>query len=482
VYRSLPERFRETCARQPDRPAVVCGAQTLTYAELDREARALAAELVRRGVCPGDLVGLRVARSIDIPVAIVGILMAGAAYVPLDPQYPDKRLRMMVEEAGIDWVVGEGIPIRGHAPAPAAELPEPGPDDRAYVIYTSGSTGRPKGCVVTHGNVLSLLAAALPLFDVGPDDRWTLFHSVNFDVSVWELWGPLVTGGTVVVVDTDAAMDPMELLDLVVSQRVSVLLQIPAVFRLLAEAHADAGHPRHALRYVIFAGEAVDLATAAAFGARQPGQVRLINMYGPTETTVYATYKLLDDAALHGANRSPIGRPLPHLAIALRDPDGVEVPDGEAGEMWISGGGVCAGYLGRDDLTAERFVTVDGVRCYRTGDLARRLPDGDLEFLGRADRQVKVRGFRIELGEIETVLRGCAGVRDAVVEVVTGGDGTAFLVAYVVADDDRFSVAQAREACERSLPAHMVPNTFTLLPVIPLTPSGKVDRDALAVR
>jgi nonribosomal peptide synthetase DhbF len=480
VYRSLLERFRETCARRPDQPAVIHGAQTLTYAELDREARALAAELVRRGVRPGELVGLRVARSIEIPVAIIGILTAGAAYVPLDPQYPDERLRMMAEDAGITRIAGDDIPIRGHAPAADAEFPEPGPEDRAYVIYTSGSTGRPKGCVVTHRNVLSLLAAALPLFDVGPEDRWTLFHSVSFDVSVWELWGALATGGTAVVVDADAAADPMELLDLVIAQRVSVLLQIPAVFRLLAEAHADAGCPRHALRYVIFAGEAVDLATAAAFGARQPGQARLVNMYGPTETTVYATYKLLDDAALHGANRSPIGRPLPHLAIALRDPDGAEVPDGAAGEMWISGAGVCAGYLHRDDLTAERFVTVDGLRCYRTGDLARRLPDGELEFLGRADRQVKVRGFRIEPGEIEAVLRGCAGIRDAVVEVVTAGDGTAFLVAYVVAEDERLGVARARAACAQSLPPHMVPNTFTLLPAIPLTPSGKVDRDALA--
>jgi nonribosomal peptide synthetase DhbF len=482
VYRSLPERFRETCARQPERTAVVCGAQSLTYAELDREARALAAEMVRRGVGPGDLIGLRVARSIDVPVAIVGILMAGAAYVPLDPQYPAKRLQMIVEEAGIAWVVGDGIPIRGHAPAPDVELPEPGPTDRAYVIYTSGSTGRPKGCVVTHRNVLSLLAAALPLFDVGPDDRWTLFHSINFDVSVWELWGPLVTGGTVVIVEADAALDPQEMLDLVIAERVTVLLQVPAVFRLLAEAHAEAGRPRHSLRYVIFAGEAVDLATLAAFVDGQREEVRLVNMYGPTETTVYATHKLLDEAALHGANRSPIGRPLAHLAIVLRDEHGAEVPDGVPGEMWISGAGVCDGYLGRDDLTAERFVTVDGARCYRTGDLARRLPDGELEFLGRADRQVKVRGFRIELTEIEAVLRTCAGVRDAVVEVVTGGDATDFLVAYLVPDDDRFSMAQARAECEQSLPPHMVPNVFTLVPAIPLTPSGKVDRGALAVR
>jgi len=482
VYRSLPEWLLETCARQPRRPAVVCGAQSLTYAELVAEARALAAELVRRGVEPGELVGLRVTRSLDVPVAIVGIMLAGAAYVPLDPQYPAERLRLITEEAGITRVVGDDVPARGHPDAPAAVLPVVGPADRAYVIYTSGSTGRPKGCVITHANVLSLLEAALPLFDVGPADRWSLFHSINFDVSVWELWGPLVTGGTAVIVDPDAAYDPELLLELLIAHRVTVLLQVPAIFRLLAEAHAEAGRPAHSLRYVIFAGEAVDLGTAAAFVAGRPGDLRLINMYGPTETTVYATFKLLDEAALHGSNRSPIGRPLPHLAITVRDDDGAEVPEGGVGEMWVSGAGVSSGYLGRDDLTAERFVTVGGVRSYRTGDLARRLPGGELEFLGRLDRQVKVRGFRIELGEIETVLRRCTGVRDAAVEVATGDDVGDFLVAYVVPDAGGFDAARTRAECGRSLPPHMLPSAYEVLTAIPLTPSGKVDRAGLPQR
>jgi len=483
VHHSLPKRFLETCARHLERTAVVCGAESMTYAELGAEGRALAAELLRRGVLPGDLVGLRVTRSIDVPVAILGTMLAGAAYVPLDPQYPAERLRFITEEAGIVRVVGQDVPVRGHPPAPGADLPELDPSDPAYVIYTSGSTGRPKGCVITHGNVLSLLGAALPLFDVGPDYRWTQFHSINFDVSVWEIWGPLVTGGTLVIVDAEAAYDPEAFLDLLLTQRVTVLLQVPAVFRLLFEAYVDAGRPRHALRYVIFAGEAVDLGTAAAFVEGGSGDVRLINMYGPTETTVYATFKHLDDEALRGtANRSPIGRPLAHLSITLRDDDGVEVADGSVGEMWISGAGVSRGYLGRADLTEERFVTVGGVRHYRSGDLARRLPDGELEFLGRIDRQVKLRGFRIELAEIEGVLRSCAAVRDVAVEVAIRPDVGDYLVAYVVPDDDGFEVGRVRAECERLLPPHMLPATYVVLPTIPLTPSGKVDRAALAPR
>ena len=468
---------------------MVCGAESLTYAELAAEARALAAVLLARGVAPGELVGLRVTRSMDVPVAILGTMLTGAAYVPLDPEYPAGRLRFIMEEAGIRHVVGQDVPARGHPPAPEAGLPELSPADRAYVIYTSGSTGKPKGCVITHENVLSLLGGALPLFDVGPDDRWAQFHSINFDVSVWEMWGPLVTGGTLVIVGAEAAYDPEVFLGLLLTQRVTVLLQVPAVFRLLYEAYVDAGRPAHTLRYVVFAGEAVDLATAAAFaeerpGGERPGAVRLINMYGPTETTVYATFKHLDGEALRGTvNRSPIGQPLAHLSVTLRDDHGMEVADGSAGEMWISGAGLSRGYLNRDDLTSERFVIADGRRHYRSGDLARRLPDGELEFLGRADRQVKVRGYRIELAEIEGVLRGRAGIRDAAVEVAIRPDIGDYLMAYVVPDDGaRLDVGEVRAECERLLPPHMLPAAYVTLPAIPLTPSGKVDRAALAPR
>ncbi|MBG0816342.1 amino acid adenylation domain-containing protein [Planomonospora sp. ID82291] len=484
---SVPALFAEVSARQPERVAVVCGERSLTYGELNAAARSLAAELVRQGVERGEPVGLRVSRSADVPVAVLGIMLAGAAYVPLDPQHPAERLRLMVEESGIRYVVGgEGmavqrsVPVRGHGPAPAGGLPPLSSGDLAYVIYTSGSTGRPKGCVITHANVLSLLAGALPLFDVGADDRWTLFHSINFDFSVWELWGALVTGGTLVIVDAETSVDPEEFLELLIRERVSVLNQVPPVFRVLAEAHADAGHPPLALRYVIFGGDAVDLDVTAAFLDALPENARpvAVNMYGITETTVHVTYKELGPDVLRGSDRSPIGRPLPHLDVVLRDEAGVEVPEGEVGEMWVSGGGVGAGYLRRDDLTAERFVVVDGVRCYRSGDLARRTAGGELQYLGRADRQVKLRGLRVELGEIEAVLRRCTGVRDAVARLVTDRALGDLLVAYVVAGDD-YDARRVREECGMSLPAYMVPARYETLAAIPLSFTGKVDRAAL---
>jgi amino acid adenylation domain-containing protein len=478
---SLPELFAAVCARQPRRTAAVCGSHRLTYAELAARARGLAADLVRRGVARGDFVGVRVSRSLDVPVAILGVMLAGAAYVPLDPRYPPERLRLIEHDARIEHVVEGDLTAWGHQDASSTGLPELSAEDRAYVIYTSGSTGRPKGCVITHGNVLSLLDGALPLFDVGPDDRWTLFHSINFDFSVWEVWGALASGGTVVIVDDEATRDPEVLLELLVRERVTVLNQVPSAFRLLAEAHTETGRPSLALRYLIFGGDAVDLDVTAAFVANLASGVRPINMYGITETTVHVTYKELDAATLHGANRSPIGRALPHLDIVLRREDGTPAPEGDAGEIWVSGGGVGAGYLHRDELTAERFVIVDGVRHYRSGDLARRLPDGELEFLGRADRQVKLRGFRIEPAEIEGVLRGCTGVRDAAVALVAGrGAAGDFLMAYLVAD--AVDANRVREECGKTLPSYMVPTRFDVIPAMPHTSSGKVDRAALAER
>ncbi len=462
---SLPHVFSEVCAKRPDRVAVTAAGRELTYAELDAASDRLASSLVARGVRRGDLVGLKTGRTVETPAAILGILKAGAAYVPLDPAYPEDRLRMMIEDAGLEIVV-DSIPSDGEETVDVSI----GPDDPAYVIYTSGSTGRPKGCVVTHGNVLALLEAALPLFDVGADDRWTLFHSVSFDFSVWELWGALATGATAVMVPDDAARSPADFLDLLAAERVTVLNQVPSVFRYLARAHEAAGRPPLALRYVVFGGEGVDLDVVASFApGRRPA---MVNMYGITETTVHVTYKSL---GAEEAVASPIGRPLPHLAVSLRDGDGKPVPPGAPGEMWISGAGVAAGYLNRPELTAERFVTVDGRRHYRSGDLARLLPDGELEYLGRADRQLKLRGFRIEPGEIEAVLRAHDGVQDAAVTVTTTRAGAQFLEARIVPAVPDGLRAHAAAA----LPAHMVPDRYRAVPELPRTPSGKLDRTAL---
>lgn len=365
------------------------------------------------------------------------------------------------------------------------------PGDTAYVIYTSGSTGHPKGCVISHGNVLALLRAALPLFDVDQDDRWSLFHSHAFDFSVWELWGALATGATAVLVRGQTAQLPHEFLDFLVRHRVTVLNQVPSVFRFLTMTYADSARPPLALRYLVFGGESVELDVTRAFlGHLSSPAPAVVNMYGITEITVHATAKVLTGADLDGAVRSPIGKALPHLTIDVRGEDLAPVAVGESGELWIAGAGVAAGYLDRPELTAQRFVMLDTPegprRSYRTGDLARVLPDGELEFLGRNDQQVKLRGFRVELGEVEATLRTHDAVREVAATVITTAAGAQFLVACVVVAGDPTPdgaelAATLRAHARTGLPAHMVPDRYVVVPALPLTPSGKLDRGALPV-
>ncbi|MFB9928265.1 amino acid adenylation domain-containing protein [Amycolatopsis halotolerans] len=493
--RSLPELFRLVAAQCPDRPAVLDHGRELTYRQLGAASDRLARRLRAAGVRRGDRVGLLLERCAELPVGVIGVLKAGAAYVPLDPAYPAERLRYLVADASLATVVGnpeqatgcglDGVRVvepDADGDSAGAELTDnPDGTDPAYVIYTSGSTGRPKGCVVGHRQVLALLRAALPLFEVSASDRWALFASFSFDVSVWELWACLATGATAVVVPQQVARNPAELVTELAARRVTVLGQVPSVFRSVALAHAAAERPPLALRYLVFAGESVELDVIAQFLDGWAGAPpRVVNMYGPTETTVYATHKLLTEADLTGPVRSPIGRVLPHLSAVVRDEHGT-VPDGRTGELWIAGDGVADGYLDRPELTAERFVHVDGVRYYRTGDLARVLPDGSLEYLGRDDLQVKLRGFRIELGEVEAVLRGHDLVREAAVTVITTPAGAQFLVACVVlaADAPDKPAGTLREYAAGCLPRYMVPDRYQVVDTLPLTGSGKLDRAAL---
>ncbi|WP_405003667.1 amino acid adenylation domain-containing protein [Kitasatospora purpeofusca] len=502
--RSLPELFARVAAVRGDAAAVAGGGEQLGYAEIDRRAGAVAARLTAAGLGRGDLVGVLLERSHRAPAWILGVLRSGAAYVPLDPSYPADRLRFMAGDAGLAALVGDpdraaacgldALPvIDPEAAGPAAPADEdaapvgaaPGPDDPAYVIYTSGSTGVPKGCVVTHGNVLELLRATLPLFELGPDDRWTLFHSASFDFSVWELWGAWATGATAVPVPAATAQAPEDFLRLLAEERITVLNQVPSAFRHLAREYTDSGAPATALRYVVFGGESVDLDVVRGFlaaAAAGPGPAPvMVNMYGITETTVHATHLVLTPEQLAGDTASPIGRPLPHLAIELRDDALRLVPDGGTGEMWVAGSGVTDGYLNRPELTAERFRTLDGRRMYRTGDLARRLPDGGLAYLGRNDQQVKLRGHRVELGEVEAGLRAAPQVRDAAALVVRDGAGNELLTALVVpAGPGALDVAALRRFARTTMPAQLVPNRFHPVAELPLTSSGKLDRKALA--
>ena len=440
---SLWAALEAVAARRGGRVAVTDGRSSLTYAELTDRADRLAGRLAGKGVGPGALVGVFTEQTLDAVVAILGVLRAGAAYVPLDVSYPAQRLAFMARDAGLrvavgaargagaDWLETVNVAVADDgSDAPPAMAP--GGDSPAYVIYTSGSTGTPKGCVITHSNVLALFRHTLPLFDAGPADRWSVFHSFSFDFSVWELWGALLTGATAVCVPRQTAQLPEDLLAFLAAQRITMLSQVPSAFRALAMMYAR--RPAElALRYLVFGGEGIDLAVVRDFTAAVRGCRPVpVNMYGITETTVHATIKVLTDADLVGPVASPIGSALPHVAIELRDEDGHLVSTGDPGEIWISGAGVAAGYLNRPGLTRERFVWQGARRWYRSGDLARQGADGQLEYLGRADRQVKLRGFRIELGEIESVLAESEHVHAVAVVAVDRPSTGKVLVANVV--------------------------------------------------
>ncbi|NUT45862.1 MAG: amino acid adenylation domain-containing protein, partial [Saccharothrix sp.] len=447
--------FARQAARTPDAVAVTAGGESLTYRELDERANRLAHHLVAAGAGPETLVALTFPRSLDLVVAVLGVLKSGAAYLPLDPDYPADRIAYVIDDARPVLTLA-ALPDLSGLPSTAPDVPLR-PANTAYVIYTSGSTGKPKGVAVPHSNVVRLMSETDHWFGFGPDDVWTLFHSYAFDFSVWELWGPLLHGGRLVVVPFEVSRSPRDFARLVADEGVTVLNQTPSAFYQLLAETTDLP----SVRYVIFGGEALDVRKVAAWHG--PG--RLINMYGITETTVHVTWTEADGT---------IGVPIPDLRVYVLDDDLRPVPPGVVGEMHVAGPGLARGYLNRPGLTASRFIANPygrpGERMYASGDLARWV-DGRLEYFGRADQQVKIRGFRIELGEIEAVLAAHDAV--AQVAVVVREDR---LVAYYVGTAD---AAGLREHAARALPDYMVPTAYVALDRLPLNANGKLDRAAL---
>ncbi|MEW5631253.1 amino acid adenylation domain-containing protein [Streptomyces hydrogenans] len=486
---SLWDLFAAQAARRPDAVAVVAGEERTGYAELARRAERLAARLAARGITRGSLVGLCVRRDTDLVVGILGILRAGAAYVPLDPDYPARRISYMAADAGLSVVVTQtGLDVPGTAllldadtdgDLPVPEVTVTGAD-LAYLIYTSGSTGEPKAVTVPHGQVVRLMRATQDRYGFDERDVWTLFHSFAFDFSVWELWGALVHGGRLVVVPFWQTRSPEDFHRLLVREGVTVLNQTPAAFRQLVAADEERQEPL-ALRYVIFGGDALDTESVRRwFDRHGEDRPRLVNMYGITETTVHVTHCPLTRELLR-ENASPLGEPIPDLSLWVVDRAGHPAPLGVPGELLVGGAGLSWGYLHQPGLSARRFVAdgfggAPGARLYRSGDLARRRADGGLEYLGRIDHQVKIRGHRIELGEIEAVLaahpdvdHACVAVRDDrlvgyVVPATPGGPG---------------DLGALRAHLAARLPAYMVPAALVSVERIALTANGKVDRAAL---
>ncbi|SDA35443.1 amino acid adenylation domain-containing protein, partial [Methylobacterium sp. UNC378MF] len=492
-YGTLPALVATQAARAPEAVAVVAGSEVLRYAGLEARANRIAHALIARGIGPENIVAVALPRGPDLVAALLGVLKAGAAYLPLDPGYPAARLALMLADARPSCLVTvDGVPRPDGLPALVLGSPEgsaalatasaQAPTDRdrtsplvpahpAYVIYTSGSTGRPKGVVVSHASLTNLLHALVDRLGVTPADRLLAVTTVGFDIAGLELFGPLVRGARVVLAERDDVLDPGRLGQLIGAAGITLMQATPTLWRGLVETEA-----LHGVR-VLVGGEALPPDLAGALSARA---ARVTNLYGPTETTIWSTAADIDP----GEEAVPIGAPLWNTQAYVLD-DGLRpVPPGTVGELYLAGAGVARGYLGRPGLTAERFVACPfgppGARMYRTGDRVRWRSDGHLDYLGRADHQVKVRGVRIEPGEVEAALVARPGIAQAVVTARQGRPGETRLVGYVVPSPGAaLDPEDLRRALTATLPDALVPASIVTLDALPLTPNGKVDRAAL---
>lgn len=498
---TLVTLFERQAAATPDNVAVVCGDIRLTYRELNARANRVAHFLrERRGVRPGDFAAFFLDRSEWVIVAILGILKSGATYVPLDPGYPPDRTEFMVRDSAARVILTRDS-LAGRLPAACRELaadliildgaddsnpaPSAAPDNAAYVIYTSGSTGKPKGCVVTHRNVVRLMKNDRLDFEFSDRDVWMSAHSFCFDFSVWEMYGALLYGGSVIIAREDEIRDVAAFRDLIARHRITVLSQTPGAFcSLIAEEakRPDAPLADH-LRYVVLGGDRLEPTYLRPWASRYPlDRVALINMYGITETTVHVTYYRIREEDVSGpAGRSRVGRPIPETTVYVCDKRRRLQPLGVPGELYVGGSGVSQGYLNQAGLTAERFPDSPfraGERLYRTGDVGRLRPDGVLEYLGRNDHQVQIRGYRVELGEVTRRLAAHPQVQQALTLDREGSNGTRQLVAYLTATGT-LNAAALRLHMAAVLPAYMIPAHFVQIERFPLTSNGKIDRAAL---
>ncbi|PYQ62552.1 MAG: hypothetical protein DMF53_12725 [Acidobacteria bacterium] len=475
---TLPGLFTAQAARTPDAPAVVSAAGVLTYRELARRAAGVARRLRALGVGPDDRVGVRLQRGAEMVVAFLGILQAGGAYVPLDPGYPEERLAFMAADAGLRTLLTAIEEIADEEADPPAPPPGLTADHLAYVIYTSGSTGRPKGVAVTHRAVVRLVRDT-NYIDLTPGDRVAQASNASFDAATFEIWGALLNGACLVILDRETTLAPDLFARALAEQRITALFLTTALFNLLANADPACFRT---LSHLLFGGEAVDPTRVAAVLAAGP-PARLLHVYGPTESTTFATWQTLD-AVPPDAWTLPIGRPLANTRALLLDAGFQPVTIGAHGEVFLGDDGLARAYFGSAELTAERFVPDPcgfGERLYRTGDLARQRADGAIEFLGRRDSQVKIRGFRIEPVEVEAVLGTHPSVAECIVVPRRGAEGVGLtLTAYLVRrPGSALTPRQMRGHLKARLPEYMIPSAFVELGALPRTPNGKVDRAAL---
>jgi amino acid adenylation domain-containing protein len=484
---SFPDLLDNCLAEFATRTAAQCGDRSVDYAALDAASRNVATGLLERGIGPDQKVGICLPRSLDMLIALLGVMRAGAAYVPLDPSFPEERLRFMAEDSGLKTILGadgrqvpaviaEGrtlLSVQALANEPADRtLPAVSADALAYVLYTSGSTGVPKGVCILQRNLVNFLQAMRVAPGFGPDDTICAATTLSFDIAALELYLPLLCGGRVVIADDSEHRDPAALCRLIENEACTVMQTTPSLVALLQEVgRAEVLKP---LRMFV-GGEALPLALAKSLAG---GCRELWNLYGPTETTVWSSV-----GRFHaGAEAVTLGRPIANTRLYILDPRARPALPGAVGELWIGGAGVAAGYLNRPELSAERFVADvfanDGSRMYRTGDLG-RIHEGNLVFCGRADEQIKLRGYRIEPGEIEAAAAAEPGVAECVAVVRPAANGDQILVLYVAGDAQPDLPARVGARLARTLPGYMRPQHVVLLPALPKTPNGKIDRKSL---
>ncbi|MFE3758263.1 amino acid adenylation domain-containing protein [Nocardia tengchongensis] len=490
--RALHTGLFEFAATTPDAPAVLwepelgSAASVLTYRELAAQALAVAGAVRAAGVRPGDAVAVQLPKGPDQILATVGVLAAGAVYVPIGFDQPEGRRAEILRTGEVVAAVTAGGDVPGLPtlalsaarlyPEPLSQPVLPDPEAIAYVLFTSGSTGRPKGVEVPHRAAMNTIDDLNERFGIGVDDRALALSALEFDLSVYDIFGLLSAGGAVIALDEGQRGEPGRWVELIRRHRVSVVNCVPSLLDMLLEAAA--GKPVDSLRMVILGGDWVDVALPGRLAAVAP-DCRFAGLGGATETAIHSTIREVVNAEVPQEwSAVPYGTPLRNVRCRVVGPSGQDCPDWVTGELWIGGEGVAAGYRGDPERTADRFVTHVGVRWYRTGDLARYLPDGCLEFLGRADHQVKIRGYRVELGEVESVLRGLPGVRHAIAAVV--GAAAPKLAAVLVAEDGvALDVPVLLEAAANLLPAYMIPDRVESLAELPFTSNGKPDRKAI---
>ncbi|MEC2114369.1 amino acid adenylation domain-containing protein, partial [Bacillus paralicheniformis] len=488
--KTLHELFEEQAMKTPDHTALVFGAQRMTYRELNEKANQTARLLREKGIGRGSIAAMIAERSFEMIIGIIGILKAGGAYLPIDPETPKDRMAFMLSDTKAAVLLTQGKAADGiDCEADIVQLDKEASDgfskeplssvndsgDTAYIIYTSGSTGTPKGVVTPHYSVIRVVQNT-NYIDITEDDVILQLSNYSFDGSVFDIFGALLNGASLVMIEKEALLNINRLGSAINEEKVSVMFITTALFNIIADLHVDC---LSNLRKILFGGERASIPHVRKV-LNHVGRDKLIHVYGPTESTVYATYYFINEID-EKADTIPIGSPLANTSVLIMDEAGKLVPIGVPGELCIAGDGLSKGYLNREELTAEKFIPhpfIPGERLYKTGDLAKWLPDGNIEFIGRIDHQVKIRGFRIELGEIESRLEMHEDINETIVIVREDEESRPYICAYITANHE-ISLDELKGFLGEKLPDYMIPAYFVKLDKLPLTKNGKVDRKAL---